>query len=382
MKHYQLLLALALCVNFACRTASTESLDKPTVLNDGIETATLSEVKMDVSVIGALIDSIESGFYPNRHSLLIAKNGKLVLEKYFPGPDNLWGRDLGVIAHGDTVLHDVRSISKSIVSACIGIAIAQGKITTVDQKVFDFFKEFQQHNNEGREALTIRHLLTMTSGLAWNEEVPYDNPENSEIQMTNSDDPIEFVLSRDLATQPGTAWKYNGGTTQVLARIIERTTGKNVYEFAKTYLFAPLGITRSSWITFPGTNDPAAASGLRLTSRDVMKFGMLYQSAGKWKGEQVLPESWVNESFTSYITRPDGGGYGYQFWIFSDTLQNTPMQWPVAVGNGDQRIFFDGRNGMVVVMTAGNYNKWDIENNSVAILRKIYKSLAVNTSSP
>lgn len=339
-----------------------------------IHNSNLDSVQLEEQIIKELIDSIKTGFYPNRHSLLIYKDDKLVLEKYFSGKDENWGNDLGIVQHNETVLHDMRSVSKSIVSACIGIAISQGKIKSVNQPIFDFFEDYNQFNNDGREDLTIRNLLTMTSGLKWNEDVPYDNPENSEIQMINSEDGIGFVLSRAIVSQPGSAWRYNGGTTELLAEIIQRVSGKNVHEFAKEFLFKPIGIKNSEWTISPSTNSPAAASGLRLTSRDMLKFGILYHNGGKWGDEQILSNEWVSESLTSTITRPDSGGYGYQFWIDNYTVQGKSLTIPAAVGNGDQHIYFDKKNNLLIVTTAGNYNLWNIENNASAVLKKIYTS--------
>lgn len=366
---------------FGCRqTSNKHSTAKNLTPKDDISISKLEDVGLDRQIIAELIDSIKTGFYPNRHSLLIYKDDKLVLEEYFSGHDENWGTDIGIIEHNDTVLHDMRSVSKSIVSACIGIAIAQEKIKSVDQHVFDFFEDYKQYNNKGRENLTIKHLLTMTSGLKWNEDVPYDNPENSEIQMINSGDGIGFVLSRKLTSEPGTVWQYNGGTTELLAEIIKRVSGKNIHEFAKEFLFKPIGIAKSEWTISPATNSPAAASGLRLTSRDMLKFGILYLKKGKWGTKQIVPEKWVTKSLDSHSTRPDGGGYGYQFWILNYTIQGEKLTIPAAVGNGDQRIYFDNLNNFLIVTTAGNYNKWNIENNASAILKNIYTSFAFKES--
>ena len=216
----------------------------------------------------------------------------------------------------------------------------------------------------------------MSSGLAWNEDVPYDNPENSEIRMTKSPNPVEYVLSQPMDFPPGKVWKYNGGTTQLLAAIIEKTTGKKIDEFANEYLFQPLGITRFEWAKYPGTDMPAAASGLRLRSRDLLKFGLLYNNDGMWKDKQVVPEKWVDESFQPQVERPGGGAYGYQFWLWDETINNNPIPIVACVGNGDQRVFFDTARDFVVVITAGNYNKWDIEKNASALLRDyIYRAV-------
>lgn len=336
------------------------------------ENASFQEVGMDSLPILQMEKEIQEGTYPNFHSVLISKNGKLVYEHYFPGKDEIWGDDLGVIAHKKEDLHDVRSISKSVVSACIGLAIAQGKIYSDTQSVFEFFPEFEKYNIGERSKLTLKHLLNMTSGIEWNEEVPYSDPLNSEIQMITSPNPIEFVLSRPMELAPGKAWKYNGGTTQLLAAILKKTTGLEVDQFAGQFLFKPLGINRFEWVKYPEMELPAAASGLRLRSRDLLKIGMLYSNAGKWNGKQLIPEDWVKRSIQSHIRfgRNNQVGYGYQFWILSaNTIVEGQNQSIIAaIGNGDQRIYMDFAHQLIVITTAGNYNLWTIKNDSEALL--------------
>jgi len=354
---------------FAFASCLEQNKKQSPEIDEGIPFASMADVSIDSDVINKIDTAIRNGTYPNVHSLLIARNGKLVYERYWPGKDESWGQGLGIIIHGKDSLHDIRSISKSIVSACIGIAVQQGKIKNVDQKVFDVFPEYAKLDTGLKSLLTIKHLLTMSSGLVWNEEVPYDNPDNSEIRMIKSPNPVEYVLSQPMSAAPGKVWKYNGGTTQLLAAIIEKTTGSKVDQFAKEYLFMPLGITRFAWAKYPGTDMPAAASGLRLRSRDLLKFGLVYYNDGKWKDKQVVPEKWIEESFQPHVQRPGGGSYGYQFWLWHEMINNNPIPVVACVGNGDQRIFFDAARDFVVVITAGNYNKWDIEKNASALLR-------------
>ena len=152
-------------------------------------------------------------------------------------------------------------------------------------------------------------------------------------------------------------------------------SGKNIHEFANEFLFKPLGIVKSEWTISPATDSPAAASGLRLTSRDMLKFGILYHNEGKWESKQIIPKEWVTESLKSSISRPDGGGYGYQFWVFNVQVQGKTLTIPAAVGNGDQRIYSDKLNNLIVVTTAGNYNNWDIKNNASVILKRILESI-------
>ncbi|MFT3824306.1 MAG: serine hydrolase [Chitinophagaceae bacterium] len=352
-------------------TSVTAQTGKPVQANDGIATGTLRSVGLDSLKINEMSAKISEGIYPNIHSVLIARNNTLVYEQYWPGKDENWGDSLGVVPHGINDLHDCRSVSKSIVGACIGIAIAQGKIKGVEQRVFDFFPEYKKQDTGLKSNLTIKHLLTMTSGLVWNEDIPYTNPENSEVRMIGSKDPIGFVLSQPMDAVPGKVWKYNGGNTQLLAAIIEKVSGLKIDQFALDYLFKPLGITSYDWNKYPGTSLPAAASGLRLRSRDMLKFGLLYSNSGVWNGRQVVPASWVQESSQFQVARNgqrEGGGYGYQFWVFVSQRSLVQLQLVTAVGNGDQRIFMDNDRKLVIVVTAGNYNLWDIKKGSDALL--------------
>jgi len=361
-------------------TNCTQQGKKQVAENDeGFIVASMAEVGIDSSIVNKIDTAITNGTYPNIHSLLIVRNNKLVYEHYWPGIDQSWGEDLGIRMQGKDSLHDIRSISKSIVSACVGITIQQGKIKSIDQKVFDFFPEYKKLDTGLISSLTIEHLLTMSSGLKWNEEVPYDNPENSEIRMIRSSNQVEYVLSQPMEFPPGQVWKYNGGTTQLLAAIIEKTTGKKVEQFAKEYLFQPLGITRFEWIKYDGTDLAAAASGLRLRSHDLLKFGSLYYNDGRYNDTQVVSKKWVEESFQSHVQRPGGGWYGYQFWLWQDTIKNKPLSMVACIGNGDQRILFDKANDLLIVATAGNYNKWDIKKNVYQLLKEyVYPALINN----
>ena len=373
MSNQSLLVALLIFVFASCAEQGKKQF---TSSEEGIEFASMADVGIDSVSISKIDAAIRNGTYPNIHSLHIVRNNKLVYENYWPGKDETWGDDLGIRIHGRDSLHDVRSISKSVISACVGIAIQQGKIKSIDQKVFDFFPEYKKLDTGLISSLTIKHLLTMSSGLVWNEEVPYDNPENSEIRMTRSSNPVEYVLSQPLEFQPGVSWKYNGGTTQLLAAIIEKAAGKKIDQFANEYLFQLLDIKQFEWIKFPGTDRPAAASGLRLRPRDLLKFGLLYNNNGTWNGKQIIPKEWIEESFQSHVQRPGDGGYGYQFWLWQDTINNKPTPFVACVGNGDQRIFFDKTHDMVVVTTAGNYNKWTIKKNTYALMKEhIYPAL-------
>jgi len=368
------MLLLCLLYLMSCSQKTAESLhDK-----DELIVASLREAGIDSTVINGVDTAVRNGTFPNIHSLLVAKDSLLVFEKYWSGKDEVWGTSIGVVSHSKDSLHDIRSISKSIVSACVGIALDQGKIKSVQQRVFDFFPEYAKLDTGRKSLLTIEHLLTMSSGLKWNEEVPYTDPENSEVKMINSGNPIQFVLSQPMEHSPGQQWKYNGGTTQLLAAIIEKTTGQKIAEFADKNLFQPLGISHFEWVKYPGLDEFAAASGLRLRSRDLLKFGLLYLHGGRWNGKQLIPESWVDASVKSHLQMDEVTSYGYQFWLWDDQLMGKRTRIISCVGNGDQRIFIDKQNNVVVVATAGNYNIWDIENDAGELVRQyVYPSLGL-----
>jgi len=351
------------------------SCNKPTPVSD-IPTASMASVGIDSAIINKMTVAIRNHKYSNIHSVLITRGGKLVYEEYFTGKDESWGDPLGEVTYTADKLHDLRSISKSVVSACIGIAIAQGKLKDVSQSVFDFFPEFEKYKTGERAKLTIDHLLSMSSGIKWNEEVPYNDPANSEIQMIQSANPIEFVLSQPMDTVPGVVWKYNGGTTQLLAAIIKKISGQEVDEFARINLFEPLGITSFEWVKYPLMSLPAAASGLRLRARDLLKFGLLYYHNGEWNGKQILAAEWVKTSFETHVQRPNNEGYGYQFWIWNNNYHGDEVRIVAAVGNGDQRIFFNKEADIVVVTMAGNYNQWDLPKHPGTLLNDfIYPSI-------
>ena len=353
---------------------------KQSAVNDeGIAVASMADVGIDSSIVNKIDTAITNGTYPNIHSLLITRNNKLVYEKYWPGKDERWGDNFDLINHGKDSLHDIRSISKSVVSACVGIAIKQGKIKSVDQKVLDFFPEYTKLDTGIKSLLTIKHLLTMTPGFVWDEGIPYSNPENSERRMDRSANQIEFVLSQPMEFAPGQVWNYNGGCTQLLAAIIEKTTGKKVEQFAKEYLFQPLNITNFKWEKNDGTDMVAAASGLRMRSRDLLKFGLMYDRKGVWQGKEIIDPKWVEESFKPNLQQPWGGSYGYQFWLWQDTIKNKIVPFVYCDGKGDQKIIFDKTNDLLIVATAGNYNTLDDKNSVYALLKEyVYPALINN----
>lgn len=363
------------CSNSEDPTVPAPPTPVENILTD-LEIEALNNAELDDSHIERMVKAVVNQDYPNIHSILIVKGKKLVFERYFTGSDQNWGSNLGITGHSRATLHDIRSITKSVVATTIGIAIDQGLITSVDQNIFDFFPDYNQYNTGLRAKITIRDLLTMTPGMQWDESTSYTNPANSEIHMTNSIDPIEFVLSRPMVNEPGEFFNYNGGATQLLAAIVSEVSGMKIDDFADEYLFKPLDIDNYVWHSYSLSNIPAAASGLRLTSRDLKKFGLLYQNKGVLEVNRILSESWVEESFKPHIVKPNGVAfYGYQ-WHVLPTFYSSgeEIKLVAAIGNGDQRIFLDENNDLMVVVTAGNYNQFKPKNSLALMKDFIYPS--------
>ena len=186
------------------------------------------------------------------------------------------------------------------------------------------------------------------------------------------------MLGMPMEQPPGEVFEYNGGATQLLASIIERASGQGIAAFAEKNLFEPLGIEVFEWNRYPPSQIAAAPSGLRLRSKDMMKFGLLYQNHGIWEGQQLLPAQWVEETFKAHVEKPGqpGAYYRYQFHVLPEfSLSGKRYKLKAAIGNGDQRIYFDEENDIMVVITAGNYNNWQTKNSLGLLKAFIYPSI-------
>lgn len=385
-----LLLVGALLVLFltSCETDITNSYSyrQPEQLDDGIEVGSLAEVNLDTALLEEAIYDISTGKYGEVHSLLIYKDGKLVFEEYFPGHDYLWD---GLDFHGDWVnwdvdrRHNIHSAGKSITSACIGIAIGQGFIESVDQSIFDYLPDYQNLNTDGKDKITIEHLLTMTSGLEWDEwGSSYASADNDVIALwLDCADPIACILEKPLVSEPGTGFNYSGGNAIILGEIIKDATGLDIEAFSWQYLFEPLGIETPPWRWIDNTGVVYAGGDQKLTPREMLKFGVTYLDDGSWNGQQIIPRSWVEKSATPYSGQenhwlnhalnpiPPGDntwgerGYSYSWWTheFSTAGKKISAYW--AFGWGGQKIVIFPDQNTVVVFTGGGYITADATSN-------------------
>lgn len=338
------------------------SYSEPQNLNDGLIVKNISSYNIDKSKLEALTKDLINEELYNVHSVLIFKDNALFYEKYLCGKDQKHGKNLGIVSHDALKLHDARSISKSVVSACTGVAIQKGLIHSVNDPISDYIPEIC--NNDKKSKITIKDLLAMTSGLCWKEIGEYNNILNDETKMDLSFNPIKFILDKDVVDEPGTKWNYSAGNTQLLAEIIQRKSGQNIEDFANENIFLPLQITNKEWTRLSIKKDPAAASGLRLTSRSLLKFGILYNDSGRFNGNQIIESNWITSSVASIVTRPSlsnlnlkDGDYGFQFWTYDYFVNNHNLKIIEAKGNGGQSIFICQGLDLVVVVTAGNYGQ-------------------------
>ncbi len=269
----------------------------------------------------------------NIHSLLIIRHGTLVTEIYFPPYDR-------------NVRHSMRSITKSVTSAMTGIAIGDGYIDRVSQKVLSFFPEIASHNRDKwLENLTIEHLLTMSAG--------YQRQSMPSLEGKDTTfDVVDYILTySSIIIKPGTSFFYDSGLSHVVSAVIQKQSGLTLQDYAREKMFQPVGIKDFIWEKDPG-GITLGQSGLALKPQDMARFGYLYLHNGQWNGKQIIPKEWIRASTTKHMeTRglmnaAEDDGYGYYWWI-------NPMGGFSAHGHGGQYIFVLPDQDMVVVFTAG-----------------------------
>jgi len=273
--------------------------------------------------------------YPHFDSLLVVRHGHLLREDYprAKGPDDL---------------RNVKSVTKSVLSALVGVALDTGDLPGLDEPLGSFFAaEFASIADRAKRAITLADLLTMRSGLDWSEWA------GTTPQMTASRDWLRFVLERPLAHAPGERFNYSTGDTHLIAAALQRATGMTLLDYADLYLFRPLGITARQWPADPqGVN--IGGSELALRPRDMAKLGLLYLSLGRWEDRAIIPDGWARTSTEPRVTvvPRDASAraplcYGYLWWLRPQARLGSF----IAVGFGGQFIYVLPDLDLVVVMT-------------------------------
>jgi CubicO group peptidase (beta-lactamase class C family) len=301
----------------------------PEKIDDDWEISSLDRENVDSAKIVKLIKNILAGEFPNIHSVLVVKDGKLILEEYFYGYD----RD---------DLHYLASATKSISSILVGILLDEDMLKNVDQYVYQLFSGYRKTEwIDKKYEITVRHLLSMTSGIEWDENRDINDPRHDYFAMRRGGDWIRYVFNKKLVAPPGQKFNYNGGLSALLGEIIRRNSGLNAEKFSKKYLFDPLGISHYSWLKY---NDGSinTGGGLLLRPRDMAKIGQLMLNNGKYNDKQIVSQEWITESTKNYVvpkSLPLGSGYGYQWWLGETTINGQTIKAYFAQGLGGQFIF-------------------------------------------
>jgi CubicO group peptidase (beta-lactamase class C family) len=319
------------------------------------ETASLEQAKLDPAILCTLNEKLDARPEANVHAVVVLRDGRLVFETYRKGSDQTWGTGLGDVSYTPSMIHDTRSVSKSVVSLLVGVAIDRKLIGSVDERVFSYFPEYEAIRTPEKDTITLQHVLTMSAGLRANEDAEWNSPYNTEREMYQSVDPYRTVLNQKQWNKPGEQWAYNSGCTMLLAAVLQKVTGKRWTDFAKEALFDPLGIKEFEWITVEPSDEPAAGGGLRLRPRDMAKIGQLVLNKGEWNGRSVVSAGWIEGSLEPRHEAGGGLSYGYQWWLGASDIGGKSYDWIAAWGLGGQRIFIVPELNLVVAITAGMY---------------------------
>ena len=343
-------------------------------------TATPAQAGINVAVLDSIDREISSGQYGYVDRIVVIRRGKLVWDRrytqdYVTAYDSL-ARNKGPLQLHDATspynyyaawwhpyyrkgnLHTLQSVTKTVTSVVIGTAVTRGEFPSLDTRVLSFYDTTQVKNMDDRKRrMTIRHLLTMTEGMDWRENLPYTDPRNTTLQMEKSYDWIALTIDQPMAAEPGERWNYNSGASQLLSDIFRKATGTDIEEYAARHLFAPLGIRDWFWKRTPaGLVD--TEGGLYLEALDLARIWQLFLRGGVWNGTRVLSEDWVRASVAPAVAVAPAAGapkYGYKWWLYPHPTDSTSMVWSGS-GFGGQFPMALPREDLVVVLNAWNIN--------------------------
>jgi CubicO group peptidase (beta-lactamase class C family) len=301
---------------------------QPLVTDDGWESCSLEDAGMDSTFIDHAVERIVAGDCGLLNSLLIVKDGALVLEEYFYGYDR-------------ETLHLISSNTKSICSLLIGIAMDRGYIPSLDEAVFSFYPEYDSLKTDRSAKITLRHLLTMTAGFKLSGMI-----------MEETDNRLKTALERDVIFEPGQVFQYDEGSANLLAGVIKHATGKHADVFAEECLFKPLDIKTYNWEEEKQNGYPCCQGSLELRPRDMARIGQLVLNGGVWNGNRIVSSEWLLES-TNAHAKDD---YGYMWWRGQSKVNERIVESIVATGIGSQFICIFPSLDTVVVMTGSNYH--------------------------
>jgi len=287
---------------------------------EGIDSAILVEMFNEIVRLNA-----------DLHSIIVIRNDRCVLESY-------------VAPYGPGDVQNIKSICKSLMSALTGIALRDEVLENLDRTVESYFPEFFSDEMDPRKkTITLRHLLTMMSGMQIDEMGPAMN------SIVGSENWVKTTFECPLATDPGTTFKYSSVLAHAMSAILTKSSGKNLFDYAKAVLFQPLGIDTESLLwTHDPQGYPFGGGELWLTPRDLARFGWLYLKKGKWDGKQLVPAEWIEESTRNHLKGDTPVQYGYSWWLVTGGTY-------AAKGWGGQLVAVIPDLNMVVVVTGADH---------------------------
>ena len=313
----------------------------PPLISDGWKVSSLEKEGINENLIVNLMEDIGANKYPHLHSITIIRNGKLVLDEYFYG-------------HHHNEIHEIRSVTKQFASALVGLAIKNGFIQSIDESVWNYLKQYIETENQDprKEAITIRHVLTMTTGLDNDNNDPNSNGEMKMKRQNEESDWVKFNLDLPMADNPGEVFRYSSGGLNIVSAILSNATNSPVTQFIDEYLFEPLNI--SDYQLFHSPDGRVYLGGdFKLKPRDMAKFGQLYLSDGIWNDQQILSPQWIKESTKVQV---EAAGYGLGWWLPTLYSNGNDYQSIYVGGNGGQSIIIIPEFDLVIVFTGGNFN--------------------------
>ncbi|MES3023657.1 MAG: serine hydrolase [Pseudomonadota bacterium] len=298
-----------------------------------------------VGMDGAVLEGAEASLpAPGEHllaSMLVLRHGKPVLEKYWNG-------------YTKDSLHDMRSATKSITSLMVGIAIDKGMLGGVDQPIGTHLAASYPGAPALQHNITLRHLLTMNSGLSCNDSDA--NSPGHESKMYQSRDWVQFFLNLPALAAPGSKTSYCTGGVVALGRVVSEASKRKVPDFADAFLFGPLQVAGARWEEFDERRQTDTGGHLHLRPRDMAKIGQLVLQKGKWNGAQLVSEAWIAQSTSEHTRYENTARYGYLWWIVSIPYKGRTVEVQYASGNGGQSIFVVPELDLVAVFTGENYD--------------------------
>ena len=306
----------------------------------------IDKTMLDSAIIVAdrIITTDNRVFFKNVESIIVNLQGDNRFEKYYNG----FSKDS---------LHHIQSQTKSIVSLLMGIAIDRGFIKDENEPVSRYFPQYFKKEDTLKSSVTIKHLLTMSAGFKWEEMTSSTDAGNDNLNMFNSGDWLKYALSRPIETKPFTEFNYNSGYPMIVAGIIEKSAKMTIEEFAKKYLFEPLGINEYRWLK-DSKGFCHAGGGLFLKPGDMLKIGMLVMNNGNFKNRQLISDGWINKTMCSYLpTDFDISTYGYFWWLREmRTGEGKTTKVISAEGAGGQRLYLFPEYQLIIAFTERNYS--------------------------